>query len=176
MDRSIHSLLPNHIPIAEIGEIERIDIDDKGPGRITSLTKKDDVDGTWTEDEDVTIVMIQTEEIGIDIVIRTEVTDDMIHMIRKKKRGSDDVNDDRGSATGEKGGRGRNVSLNERTDFTILMGTKTHSLHLMMRNRLEEQETDNIPKTPSLVPNEVIPSNYSLSMKKKQNLNPLIDT
>ena len=158
------------------------DIDDKGPGRITSQTGKDDVDetgtetGTETENEDVRIVTLLIEGIGIDIVIRIEVTHDMTHMIRKKKRGSDDVNDDRGSATGEKGGREKIVSVNERTDLTVLVGTKIRSLHLMMRNRLEEQETDKIPKNPSLVPSEVIHSNNSLSMKKKQNLNPLTDT
>ena len=176
MIRSIHSLRPNHIPIAEIDGMGMSDIDDKGPGRITSLTKKDDVDETRTEDEDVRIVTLLIEGIGIDIVIRIEVTHDMTHMIRKKKRGSDDVNDDRGGATGEKGGGGRNVSVNEQTDLTVLVRTKTHSLRLLTRNHLGKQETASSPKTSNLVPNEVIHSNNSLSMKKRQSLNPQIDT
>ena len=182
MIRSIHSLLPNHIPIAETGGMENTDTDDKGLGRITSQTGKDDVDetgtetGTETENEDVRIVTLLIEGIGIDIVIRIEVTHDMTHMIRKKKRGSDDVNDDRGSATGEKGGREKIVSVNEQTDLTVLVRTKTHSLRLLTRNHLGKQETASSPKTSNLVPNEVIHSNNSLSMKKRQSLNPQIDT
>jgi hypothetical protein len=134
MIQSIHSHLPNLTPtliLIETGDIRMINIDVKGPERITitSRSRKDDIDETKTEEiSKFTILadVIATEtETGI-VVERIGSEGDETRMIEKKKRkrGSDVDGVRKGNVKGE---RGRSVSIrmgmavDERIDHLLWM-------------------------------------------------------